>query len=266
MALRFARDGRRVFVANYLANSVQVVDLEARQVVRTIALGGPREPSLARRGEAFFYDGRRSLDQWYSCHSCHYEGHTNAQAMDTRNDGNNGTFKTVLSLRNVTHTGPWTWHGWQKDLGQAVRKSVTDTMEGKAPSDDDVRAMLAYLETLRVPPNPHRLPDGGLSDAARRGEKVFAGARAGCARCHGGRYFTDGKVHDVGLGSPRDVYKGYNPPSLLGVYDRVLYLHDGRCTTLEEVLRGPHNPERVTGRGGLSEAELSDLIAYLKSL
>jgi len=72
-----------VFVANYLDNSVQIVDLEERRVTQTIALGGPGEPSLARRGEAIFYDGRRSLDQWYSCHSCHYEGGTNAVAMDT---------------------------------------------------------------------------------------------------------------------------------------------------------------------------------------
>ena len=106
MAVRFARDGKRVFVANYLLNAVQVVDLPAQKVVRTIDLGGPTEPSLARRGEAIFYDGQRSLDQWYSCHSCHYEGHTNAVAMDTRNDGRFGNFKTVLSLRNVTPHRP----------------------------------------------------------------------------------------------------------------------------------------------------------------
>jgi hypothetical protein len=266
MAVRFSRDGKHVFVANYLLNAIQVVDIEARTLVRSIALGGARETSLARRGEAFFYDAKRSLDQWYSCHSCHYEGHTNAQAMDTRNDGNNGTFKTVLSLRNVTHTGPWTWHGWQKDLGNAVRKSVTDTMQGPEPSAADVQAMLAYLETLRVPPNPYRNPDGSMVEAARRGEKVFTSPRAGCARCHAGPYFTDGKIHSVGTGSRLDVYKGYNPPSLLGIYDRVLYLHDGRSTDLDQVLRGPHSPERVTGQGGLSDAELNDLIAYLKCL
>ena len=61
-----------------------------RKIERTIQLGGPNELSLVRKGEAIFFDGQRSLDQWYSCHSCHYEGHTNAVAMDTRNDGRNG--------------------------------------------------------------------------------------------------------------------------------------------------------------------------------
>jgi cytochrome c peroxidase len=266
MAVRFGKDGKHVYVANYLLNAVQVVSLEEHKVVRTIDLGGAKEPSLARQGEAIFYDGRRSLDQWYSCHSCHYEGHTNSQSMDTRNDGSSGTFKTVLSLRNVAHTGPWTWHGWQKDLNEAMRKSMTDTMLGKPPTGDDVSALIAFLRTLQVPPNPHRLEDGNLTQAARRGEKVFQSEKAGCVRCHSGPYFTDGRNHHVGTASRNDVYKGYNPPSLLGVYDRVLYLHDGRARTLEDLLRGPHNPDRVTGRGELSEAELRDLLEYLKSI
>jgi YVTN family beta-propeller protein len=266
MAVRFSKDGKQVFVANYLLNQIQIVDFPARKVARTISLGGPKEPSLARKGEGIFYDGKRSLDQWYSCHSCHYEGHTNAQAMDTRNDGSNGTFKVVLSLRNVTHTGPWTWHGWQKDLDAAMSKSITDTMLGKEPAREDVKALIAYLETLRGPPNPYRNADGSLSKAAQRGEQVFKSEKAGCARCHSGPYFTDGRIHEVGTGSPRDVYKGYNPPSLLGVYDRVFYLHDGRSRTLEELLKGPHDPARVTKRGSLTEAERNDLIEYLKSL
>jgi cytochrome c peroxidase len=247
-------------------NAVQVVDPAARAVVRTIELGGPAEPSLARRGEAIFYDGHRALDQWYSCHTCHYEGHTNAVTMDTKNDGRFGNYKVVLSLRNVTHTGPWTWHGWQTDLAQSVRKSMVDSMLGPEPSGDDVKALVAYLETLRPPPNPYRTAGGGLTEAAQRGEQVFRGAKAGCARCHGGPYLTDGKVHEVGTGEPGDVYKGYNPPSLVGVYDRLMYLHDGRAKTLEELLTGPHNPDQLNSRGDLSKGELADLIAYLKSL
>jgi cytochrome c peroxidase len=266
MAVRFSPDGKKVYVANYLLNAVQVVDLAGKRVEQALDLGGPAEPALARRGEAIFYDGRRSLDQWYSCHSCHYEGHANAVAMDTRNDGRFGNFKAVLSLRNVAHTGPWFWHGWEKDLRSALRKSMTDSMLGKEPTDDDLRALAAYLETLAPPPNPHRAADGGLCESARRGEQVFKGEKAGCARCHSGEHLTDGRTHEVGTGDRGDVYKGYNPPSLRGVYDRVQFLHDGRARTLKEVLNGPHNPAKVTGRGELSAEELRDLLAYLRSL
>lgn len=266
MGLKISRDNRRVFVANYLANAVQVVDLDARAVVETIDLGGPQTPSLARRGEAIFYDGRRSLDQWYSCHSCHYDGTTNAVAMDTLNDGSLQTFKTVLSLKNVTKTPPWTWHGWQTDLEAAMKKSLTETMLGPRPTDEDVKALVAYFSSADAPPNPYRLPMGQLSEAAERGKAVFASEKAGCSNCHNGPYFTDGEIHDVGLGSPRDEYEGYNTPSLVGLYQRVRLLHDGRGKSLEKALAGPHNPAKVTGRGELSEAELADLIEYLKTL
>lgn len=266
MAIRYSKDGERIYVANYLLNAIQVVGVKERKVLRTMNLGGAEQPSMARRGEAIFYDGRRSLDQWYSCHTCHYEGHVNSTSMDTRNDGRFGNFKTVLSLRNVTKTGPWFWHGWEKNLNEAVRRSMTETMLGKPPSKQDVAEMIAFLETLKPPPNPYRSRDGKLSESAARGEVVFKSAKAGCVRCHSGEYFTDGKIHKAGLESPDDVYRGYNPPSLVGAHDRMLYMHDGRSRSLEEALKGPHNPSRVTGRGELTDDEMRDLIAYLRSL
>ena len=82
---------------------VQVVDLESqrsRSRNRTSAV--TKQPSLARQGMAIFYDGQRSLDQWYSCHSCHQNGGVNSRPMDTMNDGTEMTLKTVLPLYHVT--------------------------------------------------------------------------------------------------------------------------------------------------------------------
>ncbi len=266
LGLRFDRAGQRVFVANYLANAVQIVNLADRRVERTIVLGGPAGPSLARRGEAIFYDALRSADGWYSCHSCHYEGDTNAVTMDTKNDGSFGTYKMVLSLRNSRHTGPWFWHGRENDFHAALRKSLTDTMQGPAPSDDDVAALAAFLEAMPSPANSHRQADGDLSAEALRGKKVFDGAEAGCAACHRGPYFTDGETHDVGLGSERDVYRGFNTPSLLGIGNRVRYLHHGRAESLEDLLTDLHSPAKVSGTRELTAQERADLIAYLRSL
>ena len=101
------------------------------EAVREISLGETPEPSLARQGMELFYDGSRSLDQWYSCHSCHYNGGINSKPMDTMNDGTQLTMKTVLPLYHVHETSPWTWHGWQTDLRDAMHQSFTKTMLGK---------------------------------------------------------------------------------------------------------------------------------------
>ena len=271
--LAFAADGKTLYVANYLMDAVQVVDAESAELVRTIALGGPKEPSLARRGEILFHAAERSFNQWYSCNTCHSDGHTNGLDFDTLNDGRQDlstahlrSRKKVPTLRGVARTGPWTWHGWQDDLVDSTVESYTKSMQGPRPTPDEARAVVAYLETLEFPPNPYREPDGSLSPAARRGEALFRSAKGACNTCHGGPEFTDGKIHVVGLEEPDDAYKGYNPPSLKGVYDKDPYLHDGRSKTLRDALKGPHSPEEVTGLGEFSDEELDDLIAYIKSL
>ena len=124
--------------------------------------------------------------------------------------------KKVPTLRRVTQTKPWTWHGWQKSLDDAVVESFTKSMQGPRPKPDDVKALIAYLGTLEYPKNPYRNPDGSLSPAAQRGASVFRSAKAACNTCHGGPELTDGKIHEAGLEEPDDAYRGYNPPSLRG--------------------------------------------------
>ncbi len=266
MGMQLAANDRTLYVANYLKNCVQVVDLNSQSITHEIELGGPAEVSLARRGMEIFYDGQRSLDQWYSCHSCHQNGGTNSRAMDTMNDGTAQTLKTVLPLYHVTETGPWTWHGWQQDLDDAMHKSITSTMLGKAPSARDKLALLTYLETLATPPNPFRNPDGSLTVGAERGRQVFESDFAACAQCHHGPHFSDGKNHDVGLNSPDDFYENYNTPSLRGTYRKALWLHTGRARSLERVVTDLHSPEKVAGTRKLTEQEARDLVEYLKSL
>ena len=271
--LAFAPDGKSLFVANYLDDSVQVLDPEEGKLVRTIALGGPSEPGLERRGEILFHDAKRSFNQWYSCATCHSDGHTNGLDFDTMNDGwhdfstsHERSRKKVPTLRRVTQTGPWTWHGWQTGIDDAMVESFTKSMQGPAPTDDEVKALVAYLGTLDFPPNPYRGSTGEVSEAARRGEVVYKSSIAACATCHGGPELTDGKIHDVGLGERGEVYKGHNPPSLRGIYDKDPYLHDGRAADLRETMTRWHSPEQVTGLGSLKESELSDLLEYLKTL
>ena len=266
LGVKFAKNSRTAFVANYLKNAVQVIDVTAGEVLHEIRLGGPKVLTAARRGMEIFYDGTRSLDQWYSCHSCHQDGGTNARPMDTMNDGSEMTLKTVLPLYSVTKTFPWTWHGWQTSLMDSMEKSITSTMQGEMPSEQDQRDLIAFLSTLEPPPNPFLTDNGTLTEAALRGKKVFYGRKAACIDCHHGAHFTDGKIHDVGSGSEDDVYKGYNTPSLVGVYKKARLLHTGRARDLRRVITDLHRPEDVNGEGNLSDAEVEDLIAYLKSL
>ncbi|MDA0832247.1 MAG: hypothetical protein O2955_00175 [Planctomycetota bacterium] len=254
-----------IWIANYLSNSIQIVDVNASLVTKTISLGGPETPSLARRGEAIFYDADRTLNGWFSCHTCHTDGHTNGQTFDTVNDGTLDTFKLVPSLRGVTQTGPWTWHGWQQNLTASIRKSLTDTMNSEIEiTDDDLNAVYAFLETLHQPEIHKSMTNADVAASVSRGELIFLG-KGGCATCHQGTYYTKPEVMTVGLETTRDYFKGFNPPSLRGLRHRRRFLHDGRAESLEQVLTGGHRPENVSGEA-LTDAELHDLISFLRTL
>ena len=106
---------------------------------------------------------RYSFNQWYSCNTCHSDGHTNGLDFDTLNDGRQdlSTFhqrsrKKVPTLRRVTKTKPWTWHGWQTSLDDAMVESFTKSMQGPKPKSEDVKALVAFLDTLDYPKNPFR--------------------------------------------------------------------------------------------------------------
>jgi len=257
-------DEHRVVITNYLSGTLQFVDVAAARLVRTIRLGGATDEKseLARRGEAIFYDADRSLNGWFSCHTCHTDGHTSGLTYDTLNDGSYNTPKLTPSLFGVTRTSPWTWHGWQDDLDASVRKSLMTTLHTKQPiTDDDVAAVVAYLGTLEPPVLPG---EEQLSPSALKGRALFHG-KAGCVNCHAGLHFTSTDTFDIGLGSPVDAYPEYNPPSLRGLSIRRRYLHDGRATDLEELLIRHHAPQS-TGGEMLDDAELESLLAYLRTL
>ncbi|MEK6259592.1 MAG: c-type cytochrome, partial [Planctomycetota bacterium] len=257
---------RTVVVSNYFSNSVQVVDLDAREVTKTIALGGSSEPSLARRGEHIFYDADRSMHSWYSCHTCHTDGHTAGQVFDTRNDKSYGTPKLTPSLRGVADTGPWTWHGWQTDLHDAMKRSLSESMATKLPvTDEDATALVAYLKTLDHPANPRATTsDTALARKIELGRTLFSG-KAACTSCHTGLQFTsedkfDGKVEDK-----KDRDPNYNPPTLRGLASRRRFLHTGKARSLDAVLMKHHRPEDLVGES-LSDDERDALVEYLKSL
>jgi mono/diheme cytochrome c family protein len=143
---------------------------------------------------------------------------------------------------------------------------MIETMQAPEPSDNDVAALTAFLAGLKAPPSPFRAADGSLSAAAERGRTLFESARAGCSECHTPPFYTSPGLHDVGLGKKEDRYPTYSPPTLLSGYRKTRWLHNARARSIHDLLAGPHSPEKLTGEAALTEAEIDDLVAWLKTL
>ncbi|HEY2252436.1 MAG TPA: cytochrome c peroxidase [Planctomycetaceae bacterium] len=248
-------DASRIFVADELADEVGVIDVASGEPLGVISLGPRPTLSLADRGERLFYSGELSHGGWMSCHSCHPDGHTNGLLNDNLGDGNFGAPKRVLSLLGVGRTGPWAWNGGVADLETQIKKSIETTMRGKAPSDDQVRALAAFLQALPAAPEIATVDQ----DAIARGKSVFESHR--CSRCHAPPEYTSAATYDVGLKDELG-HSLFNPPSLRGVRHSDRLFHDNRARSLDEVFtRFKHQLN-----GDLSSTDLADLLAFLRSL
>ena len=117
-------DGRHAYVADTFGDAIFVVDIAAKKVECQIALGPEPALTASERGERLFYDARLSHDGWFSCHSCHSDGHTTGLLNDNLTDGSFGTPKRILSLMGVGETGPWAWNGSMRTLESQIEKSI----------------------------------------------------------------------------------------------------------------------------------------------
>lgn len=135
-----------------------------------------------------------------------------------------------------------------------------------------------------------------LSDEEKRGMELFfteseprlGKLGADCFHCHGGALFTDHGFHnnglattdDIGLekvtGKPSDRHK-FSTPSLRNIALTAPYMHDGRFSTLEEVIDhynsgftrnetlDPNLAKHPHGLA-LTDADKKALVAFLKAL
>lgn len=141
-------------------------------------------------------------------------------------------------------------------------------------SDDLISDKLPDLQTYQYS-LPAPAPGAFDAAAAARGQMVFAG-QGQCASCHSGPLFTDANttLHDPSEvvsepepnGEPsyasRSATKKYRTAPLAGVSQHPPYFHNGTAATLDDVVAMYNSKKSL----GLTAAQSSDLVEYLKSL
>jgi DNA-binding beta-propeller fold protein YncE len=252
--------GSRIFAAEYFSGTLASVEMtqEGKAHSRSFSLGDEPPVSVVREGELFFHDGTVCFQQWQSCASCHPgEARTDALNWDLLNDGI-GNPKNTKSLLHAYDTPPTTATGIRANAEISTRSGIHFILFNQLPEKHAV-SVDEYLKSLKALPSPS-LVEGKFSPAALRGKEVFEAAE--CSKCHPAPLFTDMGQHDVDTNTTLEPDTKFDTPTLVEVWRTAPYLHDGRATTMEEVLSDLSHGETF----GLSEGELSDLVAYVLSL
>ncbi len=266
-ALVVNEDESRVYIANYFDDSISVFDRRKNRIVETLSLGKMRPQTAADQGHALFFDSRLSLDGWYSCHSCHPDGHSNGLLNENMSDFQIDSPKRILSLLGTGQFAPWAWIGNRTDLRSQVNKSIHVTMQGgqsQLASEATEKALVAYLQTLAPAPALSVARKESQTESVLRGRIIFRERQ--CSECHTPPTYTAAGKFDVGI---HDEYglQEFNPPSLLGVSQRNRFFHDNRAVSLEEVFSKFFHPHTGQPNGTpLTPGQISDLIAFLRTL
>lgn len=276
----------------------------------------PLTPERVELGRRLFFDPVLSRDRTVACASCHAASRafTDGRAVAV-GIGGQTTLRNAPSLLNAAYRTHLHWDGGASTLEaqalaplEAENEMAADLAEVLRRLDADVAYAAAFRDAFGEGPSVRTLTlalgtyqrtlvsqttaydrartgdSTALSDAARRGLRLFAG-RAGCAACHAGPLLTDASFADNGLarnpadsGRARitlqhaDAYR-FRVPSLRAAATTAPYMHDGRFATLGEVVdHYDRGGSGLTGQDGrirplhLTPEERADLVAFLQTL
>jgi hypothetical protein len=176
---------------------------------------------------------------------------------DLLNDGI-GNPKNCKSMLLAHETPPSMMTGVRASAEVAVRAGFRHIQFAQV-DEGYARAVDHYLKSLKPVPSPY-LVNGGLSEKAQLGKKVFRDLN--CSYCHSGEYYTDMKMHEIGIPGPSDRTNKWDTPTLIEVWRTAPYLHDGRSASLKDLFVVDKHGIKVE----LGSDKIDQLVEYVRSL
>ena len=274
--LALSRDGRRLFVANRLEDTISVIDARTAKLVSTIQLEGPKTESALRHGERTFYTARYSFQGQIGCANCHIDSTFDGLTWDLEPDGFGRDVVDNRLVEDLRDTEPFKWNGGNPNIPTECGPRTEKYFWRSEQYDNLTLADLSmYMLTMASRPNRWRQAGGELTPAQERGRAIFVrgvdkfGKQIDevnrCVFCHSGAKGTSQKSFNVGTKKSTDIGGMLDTPQLTNIALTAPYLHDGTARSLEEIWT-IYNPEDKHGRtNDLTKDELNDLIEYLRT-
>ncbi|MFO0619253.1 MAG: c-type cytochrome [Polyangiaceae bacterium] len=179
--------------------------------------------------------------------------------------------QTPMLAGRLSSAGPYGWHAESTRLQERVdagfRLHRWNRMGNGGGTGNAALHLVPFLRKGLVPPP---VAKHELTPEEASGKRIYEGATADCARCHG----PDGEPKDRSptaltvlptmSGFEAEDDPKFKPPNLQFVGGSAPYMHDGRYDSLESLIDDNH--DRMGRTAHLTAPERAALIAYLRTL
>ena len=175
--LLLSSDGRRLYVANRLDDTISVIDTNAEKVISTIDLDGPKNVDALRRGERLFYTAEFAFQGQFGCSNCHIDSTIDGLEWDLEPDGFGKDVVDNRLLENLAGTEPFKWNGGNPDMPtECGPRTEKFFFRSQSFNEQQLTDLVTYVYSLPYRPNRYRLVD--------RRTLSRAGTRQGHLRSH----------------------------------------------------------------------------------
>ncbi|MDC3961091.1 hypothetical protein [Polyangium jinanense] len=296
--IALAADEKSAYVFCRATHSMEVAFFHSgkNQLMR---LGEEPLPAQAALGRKLYYNGTDEVTSGgMGCAGCHPEGRDDGHVWHERaavgqgpnffagaanmpgwdveqKTGGGFARQTPMLAGRVVYEGPYGWHAESPHLTHRLTNGFLLHRWGDLPYGHDRKelteramALRAFLRLGLVPP-PRKTRE--LSDEEKKGQEVFLRVETKCAGCHVPEMdYSDRAPYPVYSKLPppesfeADPELGYKTPSLRFVGGTAPYAHDGRFSTLEELIE--RNDDRMGNTNQLTKPERTALVAFLRTL
>ncbi len=114
--MTISQDGRSLYVANRLEDTIGVIDTHTSRVRETIDLGTHKVVSALRHGEQPFYTARQSFQGQIGCANCHIDSTFDGLTWDLEPDGFGRDIVDNRLIEDLRGTEPYKWIGTNPNI------------------------------------------------------------------------------------------------------------------------------------------------------
>lgn len=265
-AVLMSPDGKTVYIANRLDDSLTVMDVSRLQIMSKIELGGPKQITSLRRGERIFHDASFCFQGQFACATCHPDNHIDGLAwnLETPQLGRDRVLNRTL--RGIAETAPYKWNGHNPDLEtQGGVRSAKFIFHSEGFNHQQLEDLVAFIKSIPLPPNRNLASNGQLTGEQERGRSIFFKKR--CDSCHtAATHYTARKSANVGTATRYDTSGLFDIPQLERIYERAPFLHSGQALSLEEIWTKFNVGDKHGMTSDMTKGQLNDLVEFLKTL